>query len=100
MYIQCPDMSENKNISIYTNFNDTSYKFQFKWNNYCDYCFLDIYDENGDAISTGNGLVGNTVILTDTRKIPILYFLNINGEEKIPTLETMKDFCIYYADTD
>ncbi len=99
MYIECPDLSNNKFISIYTNFGDETYRMTFKWNEYCNCCFMSIFDSNGEEVNTGNALVAGAVILTDRRKIPTLYFLhkdNLSGE---PTPETIKDYILYYENT-
>ena len=99
MYIECPDLTENKFVSIYVNFGDETYRMTFKWNEYCECCFMSIFDGEGNEVNTGNALVAGTIILTDRRKIPTLYFFHKDNLSKEPVAETMKDYILYYEDT-
>jgi hypothetical protein len=98
-YLECPDLTENKFVSFYTAFNSETYRLTFKWNEYCDCCFLSIYDSNGDRVDTGNALVANGKLVTDKRKIPTLYFRHKDGLTLEPTAETIGDYILIYEDT-
>lgn len=99
MYIECPDLTENKFVSIYTNFKNETYRLTFKWNNFCGCCFLSIYDGQGNAVNTGNALVAGTIVSSDKRIMPDLYFFHKDNLRKEPTAETIKDYILYYEDT-
>lgn len=94
-YLECPDLSENKFVSFYSNLNNNVFRLSFKWNDYCECCFLDIYDNNGNEIKTGNALCTNRLIKGDTRILPIFYFAHKDGLNLEPTPETMKDYRLY-----
>lgn len=97
-YVDCPDLKENRNVSFYVNINEETYKFYFQWNDFCNCCFLSIFDSDGNEISTGNALVNKTRILSDKRKIPNLTLFHKNMLSLEPIRETMSDYRIFYAD--
>lgn len=97
MYLKCPDLSENKIVSYFTNINNNPYKFLFKWNEYCDCCFLSIYNNIGESILTGIALTVNRDIITDNRLLPSLKFVNQYGLNLEPTPETLKDYVFVYT---
>lgn len=99
MYIECPDLSKNKFISIYTNFGGETFRFIFRWNEYCDCCFLSIFDSEGNSIYTGDALVDRALIITDRRKIPPMKFLHKENLMVEPTAETIKDYVLYYENS-
>ena len=96
MYIICPNLSDNKIVSFFTNINNASYRFVFKWIDSCDCCFLDIFDNLGNPINTGNALQTNTTIINDNRILPNFAFLHSKGLALPPTVETLKDYVIAY----
>ena len=95
MYLKCPDLTDNKFVSYYTNFNNESYRFTFKWNEYCNCCFLSIYDNDGNEISTGIALTTNRKIIN--KVLPTFTFLNKDGLNLEPTAETIKDYVLAYT---
>lgn len=99
MYIECPDLSENKFVSIYVNFGEETFRITFKWNEYCNCCFMSIYDGEGNEVNTGNALVAGTIILTDQRILPTLYFLHKENLHLELTAETIKDYILYYENS-
>lgn len=99
MYIECPDLSENKFVSIYVNFGEETFRITFKWNEYCNCCFMSIYDGEGNEVNTGNALVAGAIILTDQRILPTLYFLHKENLHLEPTAETIKDYILYYENS-
>lgn len=99
MFIQCPDLSKNKFVSMYVNFGTETIRMTFKWNSFCECCFMSMFDSNGNAVNTGNALVNRTVILTDRRKIPTMLFVHKDGLMVEPNVQTIKDFILYYEDT-
>ena len=60
---------------------------------------MSIFDGEGNEVNTGNALVAGTIILTDRRKIPTLYFFHKDNLSKEPVAETMKDYILYYENT-
>ena len=97
MYLACPDLTDNKFVSYYTNFGNESFRFSFKWNEYCDCCFLSIYDNNGNDIITGIALTTKRKIITDNRILPSFTFMHKDGLTLEPTAETIKDYIIAYT---
>jgi hypothetical protein len=98
-YIDCPNLKENKFISFYTNINNKSFKFSFRWNEFCKCCFLSVFDSLGNQITTGNALTNKTRILTDKRILPHLVFIHKNMKNVEPTPSTLSDYRIIYEDT-
>lgn len=96
-YLQCPDLSENKIVSFYANINNENFKFLFKWSDYCNSCFLSIFDNNGEPVNTGNALCNKTIIKNDNRVLPNFLFTHKNGSGLEPTAETVKDYIIAYT---
>lgn len=99
MYIECPDLSENKKIAFQTAIKGSVFTFLFSWNDFCDCCFLDIFDNNGSRLYCGNALVLNSKIFTKKKELPDLYFFHKDMKPYEATPETMKDYIIYYEDT-
>lgn len=99
MYIECPDLTNDKKVSINTAINGSVFTFVFKWNEFCDCCFLDIYDNNNDRLYCGNALTTNSSIFTKKKVLPNLVFLHKDGSSFEPTPETMKDFILHYEDS-
>ena len=97
MYLKCPDLTENKIVSFYANINNASYRFVFRWNNYCDCCYLDIFDNLGNPVNTGNALMTNSIIKNDNRVLPDFAFIHQEGLSLPPTIETIKDYVIAYT---
>lgn len=97
--IYCPDLSENKFVSIYTNFKDSTYRLTFKWNEYCNCCLFSIYDSNGELVNGGNALTTKSIIHTDRRKVPTFYFRHEEDLSIEPTPETLKEYILAYEDT-
>lgn len=98
-YIECPDLTEKKFVSIFVNINKKNFRFAFRWNSYCDCCFLNIYDENGQPVNTGNALVAKRRIRGDKRILPFFYFTHKNNLLYNPRPETLKDYILLYEDT-
>lgn len=98
-YIECPDLSENRQVDFFTAISNKVFHFVMKWNEYCDCCILDIYDSQANEIRTGLALQCNTKIITDKREMPPLFFAHKDGLTTEPTPETFKDYRIYYEDT-
>ena len=97
MILECPDLSEDKFVSYYATVGDSIYRFSFRWNDYCDCCFLDIYDGDGNAVRTGNALCTNRVIKGDTRVLPDFCFIHKEGSGLEPTIDTIKDYVLAYT---
>lgn len=97
--IDCPDLKTNKFVSFYTQINGSVFKFLFKWNEFCECCFLSIYDSDGNEINTGNALVNSSVIDNDNRVLPNLFFFHKDGLTVEPTLETFNNYGLAYEDT-
>lgn len=99
MYIACPDLSENKFISIFVTLKNAPYRLTFKWNEYCDCCFMSIFDSEGNPLNAGNALTTKCIIESDKRLLPDLYFRHKDNFSIEPTAETLKDFVLLYEDT-
>ena len=97
--LECPDLSENKFVSIFTSFKNITYKLTFKWNEYCNCVFLSIYDSNGELINGGNALCNKSIIHTDRTKLPTFYFIHNQDVNLEPTPETFKEYILAYEDT-
>lgn len=99
IYIECPDLSENKFVSFYTTIRNKTFKMSFKWNEYCDCCFMSIFDSDGNEIRTGIALCTDSVIHTDKRVLPEMAFVHKDGLTLSPTANSIKDYVILYEDT-
>ena len=77
IYIACPDLSENKFVSIFVTLKNAPYRLTFKWNEYCDCCFMSIFDSEGNPLNAGNALTTKSIIESDNVNIekanPIVY---------------------------
>lgn len=98
-FIECPDLSENRQVDFYASINGKSYHFIIKWNELCDCAILDIFDSKDNEIKTGSFLECNAVIKTDKRELPTLLFKHKENSTLSPTPETFKDYWIFYENT-
>jgi cell division protein FtsI/penicillin-binding protein 2 len=58
-----------------------------------------IYDSNGELVNGGNALTTKSIIHTDRRKVPTLYFRHEEDLSVEPTPETLKEYILAYEDT-
>lgn len=98
-YIECPDLTENKFVSFFTSIGKETFRLTFKWNEYCDCCFMSIYDSKGNSVKTGIGLTTKEIIYNDKRVLPDIYFRHKDNLSVEPTAETLKDYILLYEDT-
>lgn len=99
IYFNCPDLSENSFVSQYVSIGNKTFRFTFKWNEYCDCCFVSIYDADGNPINTGTAFTVNSYIHTDHRVLPTLFMAHSDSLAIRPTRETIKDYVIVYNDS-
>lgn len=97
--IQCPDLSNDKFVSFYTNIRKTLFKITFKWNEYSECCYMSIYDADGNELTTGNALVNKCRIHNDNRVLPNFLFFHKDNLSIEPTLETFSNYGLAYEDT-
>lgn len=99
MYIECPDLSEKRFVAFQTAISNNIFTFLFRWNEYCDCCFLTIQDYKGENIVSSVALTTNSCIFSDHRVLPQLKLSHKYGLTYEPTNETMKDYVLSYEDT-
>lgn len=99
-YIDCPDLTENSFVSFFTNIKNKVFKLTFRWNEYCDCCFLNIVDGDNNNVSTGIPLCNKITIKRDLRVLPEITFKNKNDLNYEPTRETIKDYRLLYEDSE
>lgn len=98
-YINCPDLADNKFVSLFTSINGITFRLTFKWNEYCNCCFMSIYDSDGGPVNTGIGLTTKSIIHNDKRVLPDIYFRHKEDLNLEPTAKTLKDYILLYEDT-
>lgn len=81
---------QHKNNRYFVVFEENTYVFVVKWNDYCDCAFLSIYDYNNEPIISSRALTNNCIIRHN--KLPhVFYFLQKNGETYEPTIKNIAD---------
>lgn len=90
--------SETHYNRYFVTFNENTFIFVVRWNDYCNCAFLSIYDYNNNPIIIGRALINNLIIRNN--KLPyVFYFVQKNGETYEPTIDNLaNEFVLAYED--
>ena len=97
MIIQMPNLSEESFITNQVKIGDKTYSFTFRWNIYCDVCFL-VVKLNNEIILDETALVNYRSIDINHELLPKMLFRHKNNLFLEPIKETFNQYVIEYAE--
>lgn len=99
IYIEMPDLSENKSVNFRSPINGTMFGLKIRWDEFSNCAVLDFFDDDGNTVNTGIFLTNKTVIRGDTRVLPVMQFDHKDGLYLEPTPETFRNYVLKYENS-
>lgn len=95
MLFYLPDLTEKSFIETSCKIKDNQFYFVFRWNSYCECCFMKILDSDRNVLLDDTACTLGLVIKLDERVLPML---ELKGGEFPPIRETFKDYYIEWQE--